>query len=118
MITSLLLRAYFLIDSAWAQVFNAPGDGLQEGIAVASEVDGLNHAPLREVILEYFYAVLSFLAMAGVIMIVAGGIYMVIGGGSDESKEKAKKIILYVVIGLLIVFVARALVGLFMTGLQ
>lgn len=120
MINSLLVHAYFLIQNAAAQapVFDAPGDGLQIGIDVASEIEGLRQEPLREVILDYLYLALSFLAMAGVIMIIAAGIYMVVSGGDETAKDKAKKIILYVVIGLVIVFLARSIVGFFVNGLQ
>ncbi len=113
---TLLLRAYFLISTASAQVFDGPG--LEGGVIQAGQISGPIQAPLREVILSFLYKALSFLALAGVIMVVAAGFYMVLSGGEEGAKDKAKKIILYVVIGLVIVFLAQSLVGLFLSGLQ
>ncbi len=113
---TLLLRAYFFVSTASAQVFNGPG--LEGGVAQAAQINGPIKQPLRAVILSFLYKALGFLALAGVIMVVAAGIYMVLSGGEEGAKDKAKKIILYVVIGLIIVFLARSLVGLFVNGLQ
>ena len=113
---TLLLHAYFGISRVSAQVFNGPG--LQGGVVQASQIEGPIQAPLREVILSFLAKALNFLALAGVIMIVAAGITMIFSIGDDTVKDKAKKIILYVVIGLVIVLFARALVGFFLNGLQ
>ena len=113
---SLLLHAYFFVSRASAQVFNGPG--LEGGVAQASQIEGPIKAPLRVVILSFLEKALNFLALAGVIMIVAAGITMIFSGGDDTVKDKAKKIILYVAIGLVIVLFARALVGFFLNGFE
>ncbi|MSR86852.1 hypothetical protein EXS70_01630 [Candidatus Peribacteria bacterium] len=112
----LFLTLRGLLPRAMAQVFDGPG--LEGGVDVATLIDGPLHGTLRFVILEFFYKALGFLALAAVVMVVAAGFYMVVGQGAEDSKEKAKKIILYVVIGLIIVFVARSVVGLFLNGIQ
>lgn len=113
--THLLLRALFSISPVLAQTFDGPG--LEGGVAEASLIEGPAQGDLRDVILSFVHTALGFLGLAGVVMVIVAGILMVVGGGSEESKEKAKKIILYVVIGLLIVFVARSLVGFFLNDL-
>jgi hypothetical protein len=50
-------------------------------------------------------------------MVVVAGFYFVMSGGSESVKDRAKKIIFYVVIGLIIVLLARSLVGFFLHGL-
>jgi hypothetical protein len=44
--------------------------------------------------------------------IIIAGIYMIISLGNDEQIEKAKKIIKYTLIGLVIILFSRVLVGL------
>jgi hypothetical protein len=114
-IVSWLQRGYFLAGTAAAQVFNGPG--LEGGVTEAGEIDGPVKATLRSLILNMFYKALSFLALAGVVMVVIAGFYLVLSQGSDESKDKAKKIIYYVILGIIIVWIARSLVGFFLYGL-
>lgn len=72
-----------------------------------------NGQNLRETIIDIINFVLSFLALAAVIMIIVAGFILVLGGGSEASATRAKKIILYTIIGLIIIFFARVIVGLF-----
>ena len=67
---------------------------------------------VRTKIIEILTTALSFLNLFAVIAVVVAGFYLVLGGGTDESKEKAKKILLYTVIGLLIISFSRVIVGL------
>ena len=116
---SLLLALYWhlsmTVPHALAQVFNGPG--LEGGVVAAAQIEGPLHGTLREVILLLLYRVLSFLALAGVAMVIVAGAMLVISGGSDEMKEKAKKIIMYVAAGIIIILLARAFVGFFLYGL-
>lgn len=113
---SLFLSLYWslslLTARAFAQVFNGPG--LTGGVDTAAQIEGPVNGSLREIVLSYLSTVLDFLALAGVVMVVIAGFYMVLGNGGEESKEKAKKIILYTVIGIVIIFFARAVVGFFL----
>ncbi|NOS66840.1 MAG: hypothetical protein HOO67_00510 [Candidatus Peribacteraceae bacterium] len=113
---SYLIHAYFLVNTAAAQVFNGPG--LEGGVTQAGMIDGPIQAPLRVVILDMMYKALSFLGLAGVLMIVIAGFTFVLSGGSDTAKDRAKKIILYVAIGLIVVFLARTMVGFLLNGLS
>ena len=67
----------------------------------------------RETIIEIINFILSFLALIAVIMIIIAGFFLVLGGGSESSAARAKKIILYTIIGLVIIFFARVIVGFF-----
>ena len=68
---------------------------------------------IRDVILRALQFVLDFLALAAVVFIVIAGIRLLVSQGSDELKDKAKKTILFVIIGLLVVLFARVIVGFF-----
>lgn len=72
---------------------------------------------IRETVINVLQYVLTFLALIAVVVIVIAGIRMIVSQGSEEERDKAKKTILYAVIGLLIVLFARVIVGFFTTTL-
>lgn len=55
--------------------------------------------------------VVTFLALAAVITIITAGFFFVVGLGTDTAIQRGKKIILYTILGLIIVFFARLIVG-------
>lgn len=113
---SLLIAAYFFVANAHAQVFNGPG--LEAGVAEAGLIDGPAQAPLRFIILDLLFKALEFLGLAGMVMFVIAGFMFVLSGGSDTAKDRAKKIMLYVIIGLIVILFAGAVVGFFLNGLS
>jgi hypothetical protein len=54
--------------------------------------------------------VLNFLALIAVVMVIVAGFYLVLSLGNDDTKDKAKKIIYYTIIGLVVVLFARVIV--------
>jgi type IV secretory pathway VirB2 component (pilin) len=97
------------VPSAHAQVFNGPG--LEGGVNAASQVNGPVNKPLREFVTDLLAKVLNFLALAAVIVVIIAGLYLIFSNGSDDAKNKAKNIILYTIIGLLVILFARTIVG-------
>ena len=77
------------------------------------EGSAATNGDIRGVIVDLLRFVLTFLALAAVVFIVIAGIRLIVSGGSDDQKDKAKKTILYVIIGLLIILFARVIVGFF-----
>ena len=53
------------------------------------------------------------MALAAVVVIVIAGMFLIFGMGSDESKDRAKKIVLFTVIGLVLILIARGIVEIF-----
>lgn len=99
-----------------AQVFN--GGGLEDGINIAENIEGpVTGGDARSLIERILLSVLNFLALAAVIAIIVAGIILIVSGGNEESKDRAKRIILYAIIGLLIIFFARLIVGIFTGGI-
>lgn len=88
------------------------GEGLEWGVVFAAMIDGPMHLTVRGGVLLILHKILSFLALSAVVMLVLAGFTLVLSGGSPERKEHAKRIILYVVAGLLIVLFSRLIVGL------
>lgn len=81
--------------------------------AIPGTVSGNDTQGVRDAILRALEVVLNFLALIAIIFIVVAGIRLIVSQGEEEQKEKAKKTILYVIIGLIIILFARVIVGFF-----
>jgi type IV secretory pathway VirB2 component (pilin) len=75
------------------------------------EVNPNNGDDVRTIVLNILLAVLNIMALVAVVFIVVAGIRLVVSGGEDTEKDKAKKTILYVVIGLIVILLAQAIVS-------
>ncbi len=95
--------------SILAQVYK--GDGVEAGVEAAAGL-GLATGDPFDVILAVLRVILNLVALIAVFAIIIAGIYMIISLGNDERIEKAKKIIKYTLIGLIVILFARILVGL------
>lgn len=93
-----------------AQVYN--GSGLEGGIQAAAGVTGVSSADPRDVIIKIITTVLDFAALLAFVMVVVAGFYLVLSLGNDDGKEKAKKIIYYTLIGLIVLLFSRVIVAL------
>ncbi len=100
-----------MLPSAAAQVFDGPG--LQGGVNTAAAVNGPSRQPLRVIILQALGYVLDFLALIAVIMIIVAGFFLVFSMGNEEAMTKAKTLIKYVIIGLIVILFARFIVSFF-----
>ncbi|MBT5237582.1 hypothetical protein HOL63_04450 [Candidatus Peregrinibacteria bacterium] len=93
-----------------AQVYQGPG--IVGGIDQAQAILGISNGDLRLTILALLRLVLSYMGLVAVIVIVIAGIMLVVSGGEESTKDKAKKIIFYTIIGLIIILFASAIVWL------
>ena len=76
---------------------------------------GRSDGDVRTVIEQVIRDVLTFLALIAVVVIVIAGIRLVVSGGDEGQKDGAKKMIIYAVVGLLIIILARVLVDFVIT---
>jgi hypothetical protein len=97
-------------SKAFAQVFN--GGGISAGVDAASGVTGVDTDEPRNAVIAVIEAALNYLALIAVAMIIIAGFYLVLSIGNDDGKEKAKKIIYYTVIGLVVILLSRIIVSL------
>lgn len=65
----------------------------------------------RSIILNIVNFFLGFLGLISVIMVIYGGITYVTAAGNQESIDKAKKVIMYAIIGIVIVLISFALIN-------
>ena len=67
----------------------------------------------RNSVIQVINFVLTFLALVAVIFVIVGGIRILASGGNEESVQKGRKTIVMAIIGLIIIFFARVIVGFF-----
>ncbi len=95
--------AFLSVPKAGAQIFGEVPD--------IGGVDGSDTDSIRSGILRVLEIILSFMALIAVVFIVIAGIQLVISQGEEQAKDKAKKTIVYAVIGLVVILLAQAIVG-------
>ncbi len=100
------LMAWLISASAAAQIYT--GGGISAGTTQAGQIVG--NTDLRTKIIQIVQTVLSYMALAAVVVIVIAGIRLVVSQGEEDQKEKAKKTIIYAVVGLIIILLAKGLV--------
>src|SRR3989344_5128892 len=92
-----------------AQVYN--GGGIKEGITKTEGIANVANGNIRDITTSILNALLNFLALIAVTMIVIAGLYLILGLGEEDAKEKAKKIIQYTLIGLIVILASKVIVG-------
>lgn len=105
--TSAAAMAFAWGSVAWAQSFGGPIPNLPGTAEPGSSPDSV-----RQVIIKVLVAILNFLALVAVVVVVIAGIRLIVSQGEDDAKDKAKKTIIYALIGLVIVLFARVIVSL------
>ena|SRR3990167_3063460 len=104
------ISIFSLLPAAGATSILNPTDNPE---AVATATGG--QSSLRGLILTIINYFLGFLGLLAVIMVVYGGVTYVSSAGNDEAVGKAKKIIMYALIGIVVILlsfvVVRAVLG-------
>jgi len=87
------------------------GGGLEEGIESAQGFETGGAANPRETLRNIILALCSFMGIVAVLVIVIAGVILIIGGGDEQQRQKAWKMVLYAIIGLIIIVLAGAIVS-------
>lgn len=66
---------------------------------------------IRTGIIDVVNFVLSFLGLIAVIMVIYAGFLMIFSAGNDESISKAKSIIIWVAIGIIVILLSYVIVN-------
>lgn len=72
---------------------------------------GSGTGDIRETTLNVLSSVLNFMALVAVVVIVIAGIRLVVAGSDDQQRDKAKKMVIYAIIGLIVIILASAIVS-------
>lgn len=71
----------------------------------------ITNKPLSEYIVDIVRYFLGFVSLIAVIYVIYAGFQVMTGAGDDEKTKKAKKIILFVIVGIVIMWLAYAIVS-------
>lgn len=109
--TATLTLSFWLVNagSALAQVYG--GGGVKAGVSAASQT-GVSNVSLKSLIGNIVDEALLFVSLLAVAVIIIAGFYLILGMGSDSSRETAKKIIIYVSVGLIVIILSKLFVNL------
>ena len=110
-LTTVLLTIFSALGGVASAQLIQQGD-VPSSISQATGGEG----SFRSLILNIVNFFLLFLGLIAVIMIIYGGITYVTAAGNQESIEKAKKIIMYAIVGIIIVLISFALVRTVISG--
>lgn len=113
-ITTALTTMALSLPVAFAQGGAASSTVLGDLPSIAGDGD----VDLRTTILRILRDVLNFMALVAVVFVVIAGIRLVVSQGDDTQKETAKKTIIYVIVGLIIILLASAIVGFVISTLE
>lgn len=97
--------ALFFVNNAFAQsgaFFDNPQGGTAPNVAAQGTL-GQNITT----IINYFLGLLGLIAVA---FLIYAGILMVTAGGNDEQVTKARKVIMYAVVGIVIILLSYTVV--------
>jgi len=85
-------------------------DSLQTGIKAAEGIKVGGTSDIKTTTQLILNNVLTYLAIIAVAVLVIAGFTLVLGFGSDESRKKAKNIVIYTIVGLIVIALAKAFV--------
>ena len=91
-----------------------PGCGGGDCLVVpgSSEYDGIaDESSFRQALITWTNFFLGFLALVAMIALIFAGFLYITAAGNEEQAGKAKKIIIWVVVGIIVILLAYALVN-------
>ncbi len=75
------------------------------------EVTGAIHGEMASTVVQFINYFLGFLGLLAVTMIIYAGVLFVTAQGDDQQLNKAKKVILWAVVGILIIMLSFVIVN-------
>ena len=100
------MSASFFANKAFAQGSSSLWSNPQTGTAPSAAAQGTLGQNITTII-NYFLGILGLIAVA---FLIYAGILMVTAGGAEEQVTKARKIIMYAVIGIVVVILSFTIV--------
>jgi len=101
--------------AAPASVF--AGSQIQTGINAATPDGQSNSTDIQQIVRNVVNVLLWVVGIASVIMLIVGGIRYVVSAGDQNAVQGAKNTILYAIVGLVVAFLAFALINFVIEGL-
>jgi hypothetical protein len=92
-----------------AQLYS--GGGVQGGIATGAGAAGIASSTPGAILDGLLTALLTFLIPVSILVITIAGFYLILGLGNDESRTKARKIVVNTIIGIVLIGLATVIVN-------
>lgn len=111
-VTAVMIFSLLLINGIGLNVALAQG-AIEVDTDCPAVLRALNgcQGGLRGIVLSIVNFFLGFLGLLAVIMVIYGGFLYVSSAGNEENVNKAKKILLYAVLGIVVIIVSFALIN-------
>jgi hypothetical protein len=107
--TLALVTGSLIWQTAKAATFD--GGGLREGIGFLKGIGGIsNIGSLHELILALIAWVLDITLLLATAVVIIAGLYLIFSNGDEGNKDKAKHIVTYCIVGIVLIIFARAIV--------
>lgn len=103
-LAAILLFLFAESAHAYTAVYSGSGLSLSPISGMSSNTD------VNSIVVKIINFILNFVLIIGVLAIVVAGIYLITSGGDEGQKDKAKSIILYVAIGIIVILLAKLIV--------
>lgn len=110
LVTGLTVAALVIVNTLGVNFAMAQAIDAQDQPGVVSQLSG-GDGSLRSIVLKIVNFALTFLGLLAVVMVIYGGFLYVSSAGNEENVGKAKKILLYAAIGIVIIIASFALVN-------
>ena len=107
---ALLFASALFVDPAFAQLIDINDNPSEIQTATSSE------GSLRQMVLRFVNFFLYFLGLVATVFVIYGGFLYITSQGDDGNVEKAKKILTFAAIGILIVLISFALINTFLSA--
>lgn len=114
-ITGLMTLALILVNSFGADIVMAQAIVDEDQPGIIRALSG-GQTGIRGIVLTIINFFLGFLGLLAVVMVIYGGFLYVSSAGNEENVNKAKKILLYAVVGIIVIIVSFALVNSLLTA--
>ena len=66
--------------------------------------------PVVEIVNDFIKLILSFLGRVSLLVLILGGVFYVVSGSNPEKQEKAKKTIIFALLGLILILTSHAII--------
>jgi Mn2+/Fe2+ NRAMP family transporter len=107
-----ILGALFMPMDVLAQSVYT-GTGVEGGLGLLSGISGISDATtVSQIVLAIIAFILDIALLLAILAIIIAGVYLIVSNGDEGNKDKAKKIITYVIIGIVVILFARLIVEL------
>lgn len=114
-VTALIVLALLVVNSLGIDLAFAQLSPEEDQPAIIKALSG-GQTGLRGLLVSIVNFFLGFLGLLAVIMVIYGGFLYVSSAGNEENVNKAKKILLYAAIGIIVIIVSFVLVQTILTA--